>query len=58
MTPSSYNFLHACRRTARDRFTSEEAKMLDRLQNDMYKEVRIAAEAHRQVIFVKRYLDM
>lgn len=33
---------------AKDRFTSEEARARDRVQNDMYKEVRIAAEAHRQ----------
>jgi len=33
---------------AKERFTSEEARALDRLQLDMYKEVRQAAEAHRQ----------
>lgn len=33
---------------AKDRFMSEEARARDRLQSDMYKEVRIAAEAHRQ----------
>lgn len=33
---------------AKDRFTSEEARARDRLQSDMYNEVRIAAEAHRQ----------
>ena len=42
-------------RTARDRFTSEEAKMLDQLQSDMYKEVRIASEAHRQVCKYESY---
>ncbi len=37
-------------RTAKDRFTSEEKKALDRSQMDIYNEVRCAAEAHRQVI--------
>lgn len=37
-------------RTAKDRFTSEEKKALDRAQMDIYNEVRCAAEAHRQVI--------
>lgn len=36
-------------RTAKDRFTSEEKRALDRLHNDIYNEVRHAAEAHRQV---------
>jgi hypothetical protein len=36
-------------RTAKDRFTNEEKRALDRLQNDIYNEVRLAAEAHRQV---------
>ena len=35
--------------TAKDRFTSEEKKALDRSQMDIYNEVRCAAEAHRQV---------
>ncbi|KAL0277878.1 UNVERIFIED_CONTAM: hypothetical protein PYX00_005002 [Menopon gallinae] len=35
-------------RTAKDRFTSEEKRAIDRLHNDMYNEVRHAAEAHRQ----------
>jgi len=34
--------------TAKDRFTSEEARARDRAQSDLYQEVRIAAEAHRQ----------
>ncbi|XP_063230121.1 methionine aminopeptidase 2 isoform X2 [Bacillus rossius redtenbacheri] len=34
--------------TAKDRFTSEEKRALDRLHNDIYNEVRQAAEAHRQ----------
>jgi len=34
--------------TARARFSSEEARALDRIQVDMYNEVRQAAEAHRQ----------
>lgn len=44
-------------RTAKDRFTSEEKRALDRAENDIYNEVRLAAEAHRQVcsssVFVK-----
>lgn len=35
-------------RTAKDRFSSEEKRALDRSQLDMYNEVRRAAEAHRQ----------
>ncbi|XP_043267627.1 methionine aminopeptidase 2 isoform X2 [Venturia canescens] len=35
-------------RTAKDRFSSEEARALDRSQNDIYMEARQAAEAHRQ----------
>ncbi|XP_076248816.1 methionyl aminopeptidase und [Calliopsis andreniformis] len=35
-------------RTARNRFTSEEARALDRMHNDIYNEARQAAEAHRQ----------
>ncbi|XP_019879078.1 methionine aminopeptidase 2 isoform X1 [Aethina tumida] len=35
-------------RTAKDRFTSEEKRALDRMHNDIYNEVRLAAEAHRQ----------
>ncbi|XP_032667486.1 methionine aminopeptidase 2 [Odontomachus brunneus] len=35
-------------RTAKDRFTSEEARALDRMHNDIYNEARQAAEAHRQ----------
>lgn len=37
-------------RTAKDRYTSEEKKALDRSQIDIYNEVRCAAEAHRQVL--------
>lgn len=37
-------------RTAKDRFSSEEKRALDRMQNDIYQEVRHAAEAHRQVL--------
>jgi hypothetical protein len=37
-------------RTAKDRFSSEEKKALDRAQMDIYNEVRCAAEAHRQVL--------
>ncbi|XP_015521706.2 methionine aminopeptidase 2 [Neodiprion pinetum] len=35
-------------RTAKDRFSSEEARALDRMHNDIYNEARQAAEAHRQ----------
>ncbi|PNF18389.1 Methionine aminopeptidase 2 [Cryptotermes secundus] len=35
-------------RTAINRFTNEEKRALDRLHNDIYNEVRHAAEAHRQ----------
>jgi len=35
-------------RTAKDRFMSEEKKALDRMHSDIYNEVRLAAEAHRQ----------
>jgi methionyl aminopeptidase len=33
---------------AKDRFTSEEARALDRMHNDIYNEARLAAEAHRR----------
>lgn len=39
-------------RTAKDRFTSEEARTLERLHNDIYAEARQAAEAHRQVSYI------
>lgn len=35
-------------RKAADRFSSEEARAIDRAQLDMYNEIRQAAEAHRQ----------
>lgn len=35
-------------RMAKDRFTSEEKRALDRLHTDIYQELRLAAEAHRQ----------
>lgn len=35
-------------RMAKNRFTSEEARALDRMHNDIYNEARQAAEAHRQ----------
>ncbi|CAG9863937.1 unnamed protein product [Phyllotreta striolata] len=35
-------------RSAKDRITSEEKRALDRMHNDIYNEVRLAAEAHRQ----------
>ncbi|XP_046442667.1 methionine aminopeptidase 2-like [Daphnia pulex] len=44
-------------RTAKDRFTSEEKKALDRAQMDIYNEVRCAAEAHRQTRqYMQRYI--
>nr|CAI5853043.1 unnamed protein product [Callosobruchus analis] len=35
-------------RTAVNRMTSEEKRAMDRMHNDIYNEVRLAAEAHRQ----------
>ncbi|RVE50955.1 hypothetical protein evm_004364 [Chilo suppressalis] len=35
-------------KTAKDRFSSEEKRALDRMQQDIYQEIRHAAEAHRQ----------
>lgn len=35
-------------RTAKERFSSEEKRALDRMQQDIYQEIRHAAEAHRQ----------
>ncbi|XP_044755756.1 methionine aminopeptidase 2 [Coccinella septempunctata] len=35
-------------RMAKDRFTTEEKKALDRMHYDDYNEIRLAAEAHRQ----------
>ncbi|XP_023950891.2 methionine aminopeptidase 2 [Bicyclus anynana] len=35
-------------RTAKDRFSSEEKRALDRMHNYIYQEIRQAAEAHRQ----------
>lgn len=35
-------------RMAKDRFTSEEKRTIDRLHTDIYRELRQAAEAHRQ----------
>ena len=35
-------------RTAKDRFSSEEARALDRMHSDIYNEARHAAEAHRR----------
>ncbi|XP_053602264.1 methionine aminopeptidase 2 [Plodia interpunctella] len=35
-------------RTAKDRFSSEEKRALDRMHQDIYHEIRHAAEAHRQ----------
>lgn len=35
-------------RTAKDRFTNEEKKAIDAAHSDLYNEVRLAAEAHRE----------
>jgi len=35
-------------RTAKDRFTNEEKKMLDRMHTECYDDFRLAAESHRQ----------
>lgn len=35
-------------RTAKDRFTSEEKKAIDAAHSEIYNEVRLAAEAHRE----------
>ncbi|CAG9126965.1 Methionine aminopeptidase 2 [Plutella xylostella] len=35
-------------RTAKERFSSEEKRALDRMHQDIYQEIRHAAEAHRQ----------
>ncbi|XP_075149743.1 methionyl aminopeptidase und [Haematobia irritans] len=44
-------------RTAVDRFTSEEKRALDRMHNDIYQELRQAAEAHRQTRqYMQRYI--
>lgn len=40
-------------RTAKERFSSEEKRALDRLQQDIYQEIRHAAEAHRQVCILR-----
>ena len=36
-------------RSAKDRFTSEEAKARDSAYEEVHRELRIGAEAHRQV---------
>lgn len=44
-------------RKAKDRFTDEEKKALDRLHNDIYNELRQAAEAHRQTRqYMQKYI--
>ncbi|CAG9764040.1 unnamed protein product [Ceutorhynchus assimilis] len=44
-------------RTAKNRSTSEEKKALDRMHNDIYNEVRLAAEAHRQTrLHIQKWL--
>jgi len=44
-------------RTARDRYSSEEKRAVDRLHNDIYNEVRHAAEAHRQTRqYIKKWV--
>ena len=44
--------------TAKDRFTSEEARAMDRANTYLYHEVRQAAEAHRQVTSRLCHLNM
>ena len=39
-------------RTAKERFGTEEKRAMDRMQIDMYNEVRQAAEAHRQTRYI------
>lgn len=50
-------------RTAKDRFTSEEKKAIDAAHSEIYNDVRLAAEAHRETrqymvkfSFIDRYL--
>lgn len=44
-------------RTAVDRFTSEEKRALDRMHLDIYNELRLAAEAHRQTRkYMQKYI--
>lgn len=44
-------------RTAKDRFTSEEKRALDRMHSDIYMDLRHAAEAHRQTRqYMQRYI--
>ena len=45
--PTNHDFYSS--RTAMNRMTSEEKKALDKASEEVWKEVRIAAEAHRQV---------
>jgi len=45
-------------RLAKDRFSSEEKRALDRMQNDMYEEIRHAAEVHRQTRqYMQKYIQ-
>uniref|UniRef100_A0A023F900 Methionine aminopeptidase 2 n=2 Tax=Triatoma infestans TaxID=30076 RepID=A0A023F900_TRIIF len=46
--PVGYEMQYSDARTAKNRFTNEEARALERLHNDIYNEARQAAEAHRQ----------
>ena len=42
---------------AKDRFTSEEARAMDRLQLDLYNDARLAAEVHRTTRkYMKEYI--
>lgn len=50
--------LLCCSRTAKDRFTDEEKKALDRSNEDIYKEARLAAESHRQVNCQRGYVPV
>lgn len=44
-------------RTGKDRMSNEEKKAIDRMNEDIYKEARLAAEAHRHTRqYMKEYI--
>lgn len=44
-------------RTGKDRMTNEEKKTLDRMNEEVYKEARLAAEAHRHTRqYMQKYI--
>ncbi|KAF8768372.1 methionine aminopeptidase 2-like isoform X2 [Argiope bruennichi] len=44
-------------RTAKNRFTSEEKKAIEQMEQDIYKDIRQAAEAHRQTRqYMKKFI--